>query len=114
MSHIRSKTRRIALPNDAVHMVTKPQPADDDNNNDLDIPSFIPVRLWDCFEDWLEGEPIDKVAFKLNVTMREMDVILRQLVTERLANVQKKSHARREHQNLQGHKKNKPKTNRTT
>lgn len=60
----------------------------------------------------IKVEPIDKVAFKLNVTMREMDTILRQLVTERIANVQKKSHARREHQNGQRYKKNSQKPSR--
>lgn len=96
MAHIRSKARRIALPSDAVHMVSK-LPDDKQPDNELDAPVFIPVRLWDCFEDWMEGTPIDAIADRLNVTMREMDQILRQLVTEKIANVQRKSHARQDH-----------------
>ena len=98
MAHIRSKARRIALPSDAVHMVSKLPDDDNSRSSDkLDAPVFIPVRLWDCFEDWMEGTPIDAIADRLNVTMREMDQILRQLVTEKIANVQRKSHARQDH-----------------
>lgn len=106
MRSIRSKTRRLALPHDAVYMVTK-------HTGNLSDPDseFIPVRLWDCFEDWLEGTPIDAIADRLNVTMREMDQILRQLVTEKIANVQKKSHERREKKkNGEGHKSNRKET----
>lgn len=108
MGSIRSKTRRFALPHDAVYMVSKIKPTDSDDELESTV---IPIRLWDCFEDWLEGTPIDAIADRLNVTMREMDQILRQLVTEKIANVQKKSHERREKKkNGEGHKSNRKET----
>lgn len=91
MGHVSHPRKRIALPSDAIvlrkHDVHTDKPGDTVDSN-------TPVRLWDCFEDWLQGVSIDVIADRLNVTMREMDEILRQLVTEKITNVQRKSHAR--------------------
>jgi hypothetical protein len=98
MGVLRTKQRRIALPSDAVffsplHDKLDAHGRSNASNDDLDN-GRIPVRLWDCFDDWMAGTPIDSIADRLNVTMREVDAILRQLVTEKIANVQKKSHSR--------------------
>lgn len=92
------KPKRIALPKDAVYIVHKK--SGESNSQDAN-PSqdgdISPIRYWDCFEDWLRGTPIENIATDLNVTMREMDGILRQLVVEKLANTKKNKRAQQKH-----------------
>ena len=111
MSRVRTRPKRIALPKDAVHMVELP-------TNEHNSPSRTPIKLWECFEDWLEGTSFDIIADRLNVTMREMDEILRQLVVEKIANVQRKSHARntarKEQKTRQNREVHKPQISRTS
>lgn len=76
MPRFNRKQKRFALPKDAVYFKQNSE-------------TNTPIRLFDFFEDWLRGTTIDEIAATLNVTMREMDVILRQLVLESLAHTKK-------------------------
>jgi hypothetical protein len=50
----------------------------------------VPVKYVNVFHRWLDGEPIDSLAEDYNLTMTEMDDLLRQMVHESLARERKK------------------------